>query len=153
MTLAKASALILSLVGAAAIGVWISPFVHARLPEVAAAPATAAHRPAPRAAARHATVPVSPSTPALRARLKPLFNQGADMNLAASGFRDGEQFAVVAHAAHDTGIPFVLLKHRVLDQHETLVVAIRKSKPALDVAVQADLARAQARADVAAIGA
>lgn len=87
----------------------------------------------------------------LHARLKPVLNRGTNMHIAAEGFRDGQQFAMVAHAARNTDVPFALLKHRVLTEGKSLTAAIRESKPAVDAAVQADLAVAQARADIATI--
>ena len=57
--------------------------------------------------------------PELQARLKPVLNQGAKMDIAAEGFRSGEQFAAVAHAARNTQIPFMVLKHRVVDERKT----------------------------------
>jgi hypothetical protein len=152
MTLAKASALAIGFVGAVALGIWISPLVHEYLPQAAPRPVATASRPAAHATARHAVAAISTSTPALQARLKPLLNRGADMNLAAKGFESPEQFAAVVHAARDTEIPFVLLKYRVLDQGKTLAAAIRESKPDLNVVTQASLAREQARHDLTVIG-
>ncbi len=86
-----------------------------------------------------------------RPRLRPVLNQGTNMDVAAEGFRDGEHFATLAHAARNTQVPFVLLKHRVSTQGKSLAVAIRESKPSIDAPVQADLAAAQARADIATI--
>jgi len=80
-----------------------------------------------------------------------VLNRGANMSLAAEGFRSAEQFATVAHAARNTDVPFVLLKHRVLNEGKSVAEAIRESKPAVNAAVEADLARAQARSDVASI--
>ena len=74
---------------------------------------------------------------------------GADMNIASDGFTNAEQFATVAHAAQNTDVPFMLLKHRVLTEGDTLAAAIRKSKPDVDAVVEVDRARAEARADLA----
>jgi hypothetical protein len=90
--------------------------------------------------------------PALQERLKPVLNRGANMALAAEGFRSAEEFATVAHAARNTAVPFVLLKHRVLNEGKSVAQAIRESKPAVDAATEANLARAQARSDLASIG-
>jgi hypothetical protein len=109
-------------------------------------------RPArPRSLKRVATPTVAASAPLLQKRLKPLLNQGADMTIASQGFRDGEQFATLAHAAHNVDVPFMLLKHRVLNQGQTLAEAIRSSKPELNAATEAERARAEARSDVAAL--
>ena len=88
---------------------------------------------------------------ALQVRLKPVLNRGTNMTMAAEGFRDAEQFAMVAHAARNTRVPFVLLKHRVLDEGQTLSAAIHASKPDMDGASETNRARAQARSDIAAI--
>jgi hypothetical protein len=123
---------------------------------VAPRPATRP-RPAARAAAKadapteftpmKANVPVS--APELQHRLKPVLKSGANMEVAAEGFNSAEQFATVAHASRNTDVPFMLLKHRVLDEGDTLAAAIRKSKPGVDAAVEVDRARAEARADLA----
>jgi hypothetical protein len=128
-------------------------------PPVAAAPSVdetaATPRPrAPRAAARRdaAKVVAVPATqPDLQARLKPVLNRGTRMELAAAGFRDAEQFATVAHAARNTGVPFAVLKHRVLEEGQTLARAIRSSKPELDAQREVTRARRAARDDIAAI--
>jgi hypothetical protein len=89
--------------------------------------------------------------PALQARLKPVLNRGAKMEIAASGFRDAEQFATVAHAARNTELPFMVLKHRVLNEGRSLTEAIRASKPDLDAAAEVRRAREQARTDLESI--
>jgi hypothetical protein len=109
--------------------------------------AAAARRAIPRTA--KAVIPVS--APELQKHLKPLLNKGSDMTLAARDFRDAEQFAAVAHAARNTNVPFVLLKHRVLNQGKTLAEAIRESKPDLNALEEANRARAEARSDIAAL--
>jgi hypothetical protein len=100
---------------------------------------------------RVAAPAVAPSAPILQERLKPLLNKGADMRIASDGFRDGEQFAALAHAARNVDIPFMLLKHQVLNQGQSLAEAIRSSKPELNAAAEAERARAEARSDVAAL--
>ncbi len=84
-------------------------------------------------------------------RLKPLLKAGVDMNVAAEGFRSAEQFAMVVHASQNVQVPFMLLKHRVLNEGDTLVAAIRKSTPDVDAVVEADRARAEARSDIASL--
>ena len=91
------------------------------------------------------------SAPELQERLKPLLNRGSDMTLAARDFRDAEEFAAVAHAARNTSVPFVLLKHRVLNEGKTLAAAIRESKPDLNAMSEANRARAEAKSDIAAL--
>lgn len=164
MTIGKMTALGFALAGAFVLGVWTGPHImhqseHAAsavsetgivpnapgAPAEAAAPASAPSK----ATARTASVPVS--APELHARLKPVLNRGADMTLAAEGFRSAEQFATVAHAARNTEVPFLLLKYRVLSEGKSVAEAIRESKPAANAAVEANLARAQARSDLASI--
>lgn len=163
MTIGKMTALSLGLVGSFALGVWTGPHITQRaeqassaVHETVTAPGTqdeatsaAKVRSTRRAEARIARVEVS--APALHDRLKPVLNRGADMAIAAEGFRSAEQFATVAHAARNTEVPFVLLKHRVLNEGKSVAEAIRESKPAVNAAVEANLARAQARSDIASL--
>lgn len=171
MTAGKMTALGFALAGAFALGVWTSPHIMRQasdetrmasepgvvpgaqsLPDETAAPAeTVASAPSARPTPVARTAHVDPATPALQEHLKPVLNRGANMALAAEGFRSGEQFATVAHAARNTEVPFVLLKHRVLNEGKTVAEAIRESKPAVNAAVEANLARAQARSDIASI--
>jgi hypothetical protein len=162
MTMGKMTALGLGFVGAFALGVWTGPHIMQRVDrdaiavhDTVAVPGSPNEaKPASEAAAtRRAPVAriarVEPTAPALQDRLKPVLNRGADMSVAADGFRSAEQFATVAHAARNTDVPFLLLKHRVLNEGKSVAEAIRESKPAVNAAVEADLARAQARSDVA----
>ena len=181
MSLGKVSALIVALVAATAFGVWVGPYVTDRFDRTAptvsgetSAPAevparvTPAEKPRPARAARVskpspvarvASAPAPPAPPAVdlgapefQKRLKSVLNRGADVSIASSGFRSAEQFATVAHAAHDTGIPFMLLKHRVLTEGKTLAQAIRESRPEADVAAEVKSAQSSARRDIASIG-
>jgi hypothetical protein len=164
------TALILGVVAIAALGIWWAPSFMDRdavVREPAAAVETppaeapkARRAPAPRAAARPAekmtiapdVVPALPaSEPELQARLKPVLNRGTRMELAAEGFRDAEQFAAVAHAARNTGVPFAVLEHRVLEEGKTLPRAIRESKPEVDAEREATRARNAARFDIAVV--
>jgi hypothetical protein len=164
MTIGKMTALSLGLVGGFALGVWTGPHITQRASHVASAvhetvavpgspneakPAAASTTTRRAAAARTARVDIA--APALQERLKPVLNRGANMTVAAEGFRSAEQFATVAHAARNTEVPFVLLKHRVLNEGKSVAEAIRESKPAANAAVEANLARAQARSDIAQI--
>ena len=157
MTVLKTFALFVALLGAAAVGVVARPYIiHDRPAEtVAVAPAIPAAEPRvakapsqPIAAARAAKV--AEVTPLLQDRVKPLLKHGTDMNMAAQGFSKAEDFAAVAHAANNCDIPFVLLKHRVLDEHMTLARAIETYRPMVAADVEANRARAEARSDVAA---
>jgi len=164
MTMGKMTALALGLLGGFALGVWTGPHithradravsaVHDTVAEPDTPPATTAAvepRPARRApAARTARVEIS--APALHDRLKPVLNKGANLEVAAEGFRSAEQFAAVAHAARNTKLPFLLLKHRVLNEGKSLAQAIRESKPEADAAAEAKLAGTQAQHDIESI--
>jgi hypothetical protein len=174
MSFEKTAALTAGFIGVFALGVWTGPYVTDRtapdasaaiVHEAAPAPAPAEVRPAsqPRdvvgttgfaarsdRAAEFAPMKsaVGVTAPELHSRLKPLLKSGANMEIAAEGFNSAEQFATVAHAAQNTDVPFMLLKHRVLNEGDTLVAAIRKSRPNADAVVEVDRARAEARADL-----
>jgi len=167
MTFGKASALACGFVGATAFGIWLSPHVmHERAisagrgaaaiespaPEDEQHPAPAAQGGNAAAPRRLTSAPAVPaSEPLLHQRLKPLLNRGADMNVASAGFRSGEQFAALAHAARNTDVPFMLLKYRVLDERKTLRAAIHESKPNMDASIEANRAIAEAKSDIAAL--
>jgi len=103
--------------------------------------------PAPEAAPKLVmTIPVS--APELHARMKPVLARGTKLPIAAEGFSDAAQFATLAHAARNTQVPFILLKHRVLTQGQSLEEAIRASRPDLDARVEALRAKGEARADI-----
>ena len=92
------------------------------------------------------TIPVS--APELHARIKPVLARGTKLTLAADGFTSAEQFATLAHAARNTQVPFILLKHRVLIEGQSLEDAIRASKPDIDARIEALRAKGEARADI-----
>ena len=161
MTTAKTLALTAGLAGAIALGVWAVPRVmdndarstDALVAAVAEPAAVATEAPAPRRPARTtrpaAVLPAS--SPELLGTLKPVLNRGTKMEIAASGFSSAEQFATVAYAARNTEVPFMVLKHRVLDEGKTLAAAIRESRPGINAAAEVVRARAAARRDVAAL--
>jgi hypothetical protein len=180
MTIGKASILAAGFVGAFALGVVVGPSMTDRVrdrrtaiseravetsPPSAAttkAPAAASQRTrtarsTPRAAARATAESVGPvaaipaTQPDVQQRLKKVLNRGANMTIAAEGFQNAEQFATVAHAARNTEVPFMLLKHRVLNEGRTLEQAILASKPAADAEAEVRQARAAAKSDLAAI--
>jgi hypothetical protein len=91
------------------------------------------------------------ASPALGERMKPLLNKGADLGIAAEDFNDAEQFATVVHAARNTDIPFMLLKHRTVNERKNLEAAIRELKPDVNAAAEARRAREQAKADISAL--
>jgi hypothetical protein len=154
------------LVAALAVGIWISPYIwghhSATAVQTVGEPAQTAERSQsakqtarsarPRAAdATAKATNISLSAPELHAQLKPLLNKGANMDVAAQDFRNAEQFAAVAHAARNTEIPFMVLKHRVVTERKPLATAIRELKPDVDATAQAKRAQAEARADMAAL--
>jgi len=160
VTTAKTLALTAGLAGAIALGVWAVPRVmeNERSSEAPVADIAEPARPvaekasAPRRVARVSKVAVLPaSAPAVQETLKPILNRGTKMEVAAEGFSSAEQFATVAYAARSTGVPFVVLKHRVLEERKSLAAAIRESKPGINAAAEVLRARAAARRDVAAL--
>lgn len=169
MTIVTRAAVAAGMLGAFWLGVWTAPLMQetnatgqgdvvlASAPNVPAAP-----RPA-RAPDSAAAVEVTP-TPADDAEMllasdapvqkyvKPLLTWGADASKAAEGFESAEDFVAVAHAAKNTAVPFILLKHRVLNEGQTLAEAIRASKPDLDASLEASRATLEARAQLARLG-
>lgn len=163
MTFRKASGLALGFVGAMALGVWTGPYItgdrsfdapgaemlteEVKKPEtdpvVAARPAAGA-----RARAVDPVAVVTLSEPDLHARLKPVLNRGTDLSVASAEFKDATEFAAVAHAARNTGIPFMVLKDRVVNDGMSLEQAIRELSAEKNARLEADLAMAQARSDV-----
>ena len=118
----------------------------------AAREAAAVEAPAPESTPKLVmTIPVS--APELHARMKPVLARGTKLPLAVEGFTSAEQFATLAHAAKNTEVPFILLKHRVLTERQSLEDAIRASKPDLDAKAEAARARAAARSDIASLSA
>jgi hypothetical protein len=174
MTVGKAAALTAGLVGAVALGVAISPTVrdnwpNATAPTAATAPARSgesvaakSERPARRTAPARTrefaaprketgaveTVAVSMWEPELRDRVKAVLNPGARPEIAAAEFASAEQFMTVAHAARNTQVPFMVLKHRVLNEGRPLADAIHEYKPELNAKAEVTRARAAARADL-----
>jgi hypothetical protein len=101
---------------------------------------------------RPARVPaLAASEPKVQERLKPVLNRGTKLELAADGFTSAEQFATVAHAARNTHIPFVVLKHRVLEEKKSLADAIHEFKPDLNARAEVIRARQEARSDLQAV--
>jgi hypothetical protein len=95
------------------------------------------------------TIPVS--APELHARMKPVLARGTKLPLAVEGFTSAEQFATIAHAARNTQVPFILLKHRVLTEGQSLEDAIIASRPDVDARVEVQRARQAAKEDMAAL--
>ena len=180
MTLGKASALALGLVGALALGVAIGPAVQDKLsdshvklsddraratdsapaPEASTPKATRAKKVA--AVERSETIRKAPAAPAgavtrvavemwepeLRDRAQAVLNRGARLDVAAADFATAEEFLTVAHAARNTNVPFMVLKHSVLNEGQTLPDAIREYNPTLDAKSETARARTEARSDL-----
>lgn len=179
----KSSAATLGLAGGLALGVWIGSemtsgrqaaapepaAVTAQAPDVAAVtpqpdkpkrvvraarasrPA-AASAPAPESAPKLVkTIPVS--APELHERMKPVLARGTKMPLAVQGFTSAEQFATLAHASKNTQVPFILLKHRVLTEGQSLEQAILASKPDVDAKAEVERARSAAREVISSLSA
>jgi hypothetical protein len=122
-----------------------SPVMTAKMPEEPAPESrTAARTPAARTT-------LTASAPEVQARLKPVLSKGTDVQKAAEGFRDARQFATLAHAARNTQVPFVVLKHHVLNEGKSLAAVIREFKPSLDATAEVNRARSEAAEDLAAI--
>ncbi|HJU43139.1 MAG TPA: hypothetical protein VJ691_10010 [Vicinamibacterales bacterium] len=177
----KTTAATLGLVGGLALGVWIGSemtsggsasapepaAVTAQGPEVPAvtpqpvkpkrvtraARATtsaAVEAPAPESSPRLVrTIPVS--APELHERMRAVLARGTKMPMAVEGFTSAEQFATLAHASKNTQVPFILLKHRVLTEGQSLEDAIRASKPDVDAKAEVARARAAAKEDIASV--
>src|SRR5262245_5744339 len=90
-------------------------------------------------------------TSQLARRLNPLLNERVKLENVATGFQTAEDFAAVVHASRNIRVPFTVLKHEVVDEGKTLAAAIQTVKPTADALLEADLARSEARADLAAI--
>jgi hypothetical protein len=91
------------------------------------------------------TIAVTLWEPELRDRVKAVLNPGTRLELAAADFEDSEEFVTVAHAAHNTNVPFVVLKDRVLNRGQSLASAIHEVKPELDARAEVTRARSEAR--------
>ena len=176
----KTSAVALGLAGGLALGVWIGSemtsgreavtpepaAVTVQGPETAVTPQpqkpkrvvraaraskpAAVEAPAPESAPKLVmTIPVS--APELHERMKPVLARGTKIPVAVEGFTSAEQFATLAHAAKNTQVPFILLKHRVLTEGQSLEAAILASKPDLDAKAEVARARAEAKEDISSL--
>jgi hypothetical protein len=126
------------------------PMRVTRVNRVARSAASAVGAPTPESTPRLVmTIPVS--APELHARMRPVMARGTKLPLAVEGFTSAEQFATIAHAARNTQVPFILLKHRVLVEGQSLEEAITASKPDIDARSEVQRARQEAKADMAAL--
>jgi hypothetical protein len=153
----RTSRVVLGVVAAFALGMVAGAQLDRTTPSmtqaVEAAPASApepatATPPARARAVRLERVPPA-TAPAVQRQVRLLLNSGADPEMAAQGFGNARELITVAYAARNTDIPFVLLKHRVLQEKMSLASAIQKSRPELDEIAEVNRARAEARADLA----
>jgi hypothetical protein len=112
--------------------------------------ARASARPAAEAPTAHLAV-VAVDEPELRERVRSVLAQGTQIDRAIEGFNSAEEFLAVAYAARNTQVPFILLKHRVLEQDMSLADAIRASGVDVDADAEAARARHAARTDLAAL--
>lgn len=95
------------------------------------------------------SIAVSVWEPEMRDRVQKVLSPGTKIELAAEDFKTPEQFVTVAHAARNTSVPFLLLKHRVLSEGKTLAEAIEELKPELNAKAEVERAREAARSDLA----
>lgn len=155
----RTSFVALGMAGAFALGLAVGPQLNANrlaapapaAPTDAAPPAAAApdDGTAVRSAAPRLERVLPASAPPVQQQVKLLLNRGADVRAASKGFPNARELMTVAYAAKNTDIPFVLLKHRVLNERQPLAVAIRELKPELDEVAEVNRARAEAKADLA----
>src|SRR6187399_2033165 len=156
-----ASVIAAAITGALALGVWTGPSLRstegASASEARVVEPSAVTVETPRvvrtAAVRETEVRLvsMPITDGVMGRVKPLLNKGTNVEMAADGFKDAEQFAAVAHAAKNTGAPFMVLKSRILEDGRTLRAALQELRPDLNATIEAQRAQAEARSDVAAV--
>ncbi len=171
MKFIKASMLVLAVGVAFALGVWTGPYLtdsvrEARTESTAPIvqvdqPSATEEAPQPkprltRGVVRPVANPFEPimtaSAPRVQEHAKPMLNEGTNVEMAAEGFNDATLFVSTVYAARNTGIPFMVLKHRMLKEGHTLSEAIRLSKPELDAVSEMERARTKARAVVQQLG-
>jgi len=58
---------------------------------------------------------------------------------------------MMAHAARNTEIPFMVLKDRIVEKGKSLESAIHELKPSLNAELEAGRARREAKADISAL--
>lgn len=141
------------IVGAVGVGV-----IVANRPRVEVAPAVpaAVAEPAPETAKAALRLPATKKnearpivmTAGLMALAKPLLQRGTDLTMASAGFVSSESFIATAHAAKNLGIPFVVLKDRVVAQRMSLAAAIHDVKPAADAKAEASRATSAAHDEI-----
>ncbi len=156
MTVAKTTGLLIGFAGAFAIGVWTAPHIG-RAAEISVTRAAAtSDQPASAGALTTHPAGVAAKIVALPASVdvvqqhaRDLLSPGTDVKLAANGFSSAERFVMVAYAARNTDVPFVVLKNRVIGGGQSLAHAIHVSRPELNANLEVNRARAEAQADLA----
>jgi len=89
------------------------------------------------------------ANPKLSERLKGLFPEGTDLQLAADGFRNVGLFVAAARVSHNLNIPFDQLKSTMMGPPEkNLGAAIHELKPDADAKAEARKAEKQAKKDM-----
>ena len=118
-------------------------------PVAAAVPPTVVPKSAvpARAPRKTVTTPFAVS-PELATLVKPLLQPGTDLKIASEGFATSVSFVATAHAARNLGIPFVVLKDRVVGRGLPLATAIHQLKPVADAKAEAARAIAEARSGI-----
>lgn len=155
----KTSMMVLGMAGAFALGLAVGPQLDANRLASPSPIATAALAAPPDATMKTADAVAAPrlervlpaTAKGVQQQVKGVLNHGADVRLAAAGFPNARELMTVAHAARNTDIPFILLKHRVLTEGMSLARAIRESKPELNEVSEVNRARADAKTDLARI--
>jgi hypothetical protein len=82
---------------------------------------------------------------------RPFLNGSVASDDVAAGFQSAEDLVATLHASRNIRVPFMVLKHQVVDEGKPLAAAIQAVKPTANASLEADLARSEARADLAAI--
>jgi len=156
MTVMTKSGIAAAVLGAFWLGVMVAPHmpampvdapqaqVEAATPEATTAACTPA-----RPVARETKSTLAATAEPVQEHVKPLLTWGTDPQKAADGFTNAEDFVATAYAAKNTEVPFMLLKHRVLNEKQKLASAIRASRPELDATLETDRATLEARANLA----
>lgn len=148
MDFGRAAALAIAIFGGTIFGTWAGPYLTGRAQAMGKA-AIPQSSPASSQSAARDEIPSEIVTPERQKRLKPLLKRQSDFKTAASGFRDIEEFAAALHASKNIRVPFLTIKQQMVEEGRTLADAIRIVKPGANALLEADLARSEARSDLA----
>jgi len=94
-------------------------------------------------------VAMTSATTSLKGKAEVVLNQGADVDIAVRGFETPQQFLATAYASKNLGIPFTLLKDKVVNKKMTLTRAISTTAGNVNAPLEAARAESEARADLA----